>query len=505
MWVAPQRRDLGAIAHYTGLLITTVAGAMVIPLATALVAGEWGPALDFALGAGVTAAIGMGLAQMAPRGAYLGRRDALIITALAWLSISLVGAIPLSLSGHYGSFLDAWFETMSGFTTSGLTLSQDLDHMAVAHNMWRHLTHLIGGQGIIVAALTVAMGVRGGGAISLYIAEGRDERIMPNVIHTARFIWFVTAVYVSLGTVALGIANLAAGMEFSRSFLHGFWATIACYDTGGFGPQSMNALYYHSPIFEIVTVMLMLAGTLNFNLHADVWRGDPREIGKNIEARSLAVNIALLSAAVGFGLGASQLYSGWGEVLRKGVYHVMSANSGTGHQTLYTTQWLNGYSGLGFAAILLAMAFGGMVSSTAGGIKALRLGLIAKGVLWRVKQSIAPASSVITQKYHHLLDVPLTSEVLSNALMVFVLYVITYITGALIGAAYGYPAGAALFESISATANVGLSTGITAPTMPAGLKITYMVQMWAGRLEFITLFALIASIVTSFRRGRGRQ
>jgi trk system potassium uptake protein TrkH len=183
----------------------------------------------------------------------------------------------------------------------------------------------------------------------------------------------------------------------------------------------------------------------------------------------------------------------------------MSANSGTGHQTLYTTQWLNGYSGLGFAAILLAMAFGGMVSSTAGGIKALRLGLIAKGVLWRVKQSIAPASSVITQKYHHLLDVPLTSEVLSNALMVFVLYVITYITGALIGAAYGYPAGAALFESISATANAGLSTGITAPTMPAGLKITYMVQMWAGRLEFITLFALIASIVTSFRRGRGRQ
>jgi trk system potassium uptake protein TrkH len=505
VWVGLQRRELGAIAHYTGILVASLAIAMVIPLVTALAAGEWDPAGDFAFGIGVTAALGVLLARAAPRGSHLNRRDALIVTALAWISASLVAAIPLSLSGHYGSFLDAYFDAISGLTTSGLTLVQDLDHMALSHNMWRHLLHLIGGQGIVVAALSVALGLRGGGAVSLYIAEGRDERILPNVMHTARFIWFVTAIYVALGTVALSVANVLAGMEVGRGILHGFWATAACYDTGGFGPQSMNSLYYHSPVFESVTVILMLAGTLNFNLHADIWRGDRTEIFKNLEARALAINIGILSVAVGIGLAATQLYSTSGEVIRKGLYHLISANSGTGHQSLYPAQWTNGFGGLAFGAILLAMAFGGMASSTAGGIKALRLGLIAKGVLLRVRQSIAPGTAVIESKYHHLLDVPLSADVLANALMLFLLYVVTYISGGMIGAAYGYPIGEALFESISATANVGLSTGITNPAMPAGLKIVYILQMWAGRLEFIALFALVASVIAAFRRKKVRD
>jgi len=504
VWMALRMRDLRGVAHYTGLLIASMGIAMLVPLVTALAAGEWGPALDYACGIGFAAALGMLLAQAAPRGTHINRRDALLVTALAWASASLVATVPLALSGHYGSFLDAYFDAMSGLTTSGLTLVQDLDHLALSHNMWRHLLHLIGGQGIVVAALSVAVGLRGGGAMSLYMAEGRDERILPNVMHTARFIWFVTAIYVTAGTLALTIANLAAGMEPGRGFLHAFWATAACYDTGGFGPQSMNALYYHSPVFEIVTVVLMLAGTLNFNLHADIWRGDRTEIFKNLEARALAINIAILSVAIGLGLAATQLFSTPGEVVRKGVYHLISANSGTGHQTLYPAQWTNGFGGLAFGAILLAMAFGGMASSTAGGIKALRLGLIAKGVMLRVRESIAPASAIIKHRYHHLLDVPLSADVLANALMLFVLYVVTYISGGIVGAAYGYPIGEALFESISATANVGLSTGITSPVMPTGLKIVYILQMWAGRLEFIALLALVASVVAALRRHQVR-
>lgn len=505
MWVGLKRQDVGVIAHYTGLLVAGLSLVMLVPLATALVAREWDPALDYALGAGVTAAFGMALAQAAPRGSRLERHGALVVTALAWLLASAAAALPLALSGNYGSYLDAFFDAISGLTTSGLTLVQDLDHMAVAHNMWRHLLHLVGGQGIVVAALSLAFGVRGGGAVSLYVAEGRDERILPNVMHTARFIWFVTLVYVVLGTVVLGISHLIAGMEIGRSLLHGFWATVACYDTGGFGPQSQNALYYHSPVFETVTVILMVAGTLNFNLHADMWRGDRGEILQNLEARAMAVNVAILSVVVGLGLGATRLFSTSGEVLRKGVYHLLSAHTGTGHQSLYPAQWANGFGGLGFAAIVLAMAFGGMASSTAGGIKALRFGIMGKGLLLRVRQAIAPASAVIQTKFHHLIDVTLSADVLSNALMLFTLYTITYISGGIIGAAYGYPIGEALFESVSATANVGLSTGITAPAMPAGLKIVYITQMWAGRLEFMAAFALVASVVATVRQRQGRR
>lgn len=506
MWVGLRLRDVDIIAHYAGMLILSIAFGMLIPLVTALVAGEWDPALDYVVGIGVASGFGGLLVGRAPRGARLDRQNALIVTGLVWLLASLVGAVPLALSGHYGGFLDAVFDAMSGFTTSGLTLVRDLDHLPLAHNMWRHLTHLIGGQGIVVAVLTLAFGMRGGGAVSLYQAEGREERILPNVMHTARFIWFVTFVYVALGTTVLSVSNLLAGMEFGRGVLHAFWHTIACYDTGGFGPQSQNALYYHSPVFEIVTVVLMLAGTLNFNLHADIWRGDRRELFKNIESRTLAMHIALLVFAVGLGLGATALFSGPGEIVRKGVYHIFSAHSGTGQQTLYPAQWTSGFGDLALVAVMLAMALGGMASSTAGGIKALRVGLIAKGLLFRVKQAIAPQSALVGVKYHHLTDVRLTTDALSSALLVFMLYVVTYVTGALIGLAYGYPAREALFESISAAANVGLSAGITTPGMPAGLKITYILQMWTGRLEFIAVLAIVASAVASMRsrakRGR---
>jgi len=122
-----------------------------------------------------------------------------------------------------------------------------------------------------------------------------------------------------------------------------------------------------------------------------------------------------------------------------------------------------------------------------------------------VRESLAPPSAVIHQRFHHLDDRELTNELLNGALMVFVLYMFSYITGGLIGAAYGYPFGNALFESVSAAANVGLSTGITSPAMPWGLKILYIVQMWAGRLEFVALLALFASFVIALRRNKARR
>jgi trk system potassium uptake protein TrkH len=316
-------------------------------------------------------------------------------------------------------------------------------------------------------------------------------------MHTTRFIWFVTAVFVVLGTAALFIFHLRAGMSGVRGFLHAFWITVAAYDTGGFAPQSMNALYYHSPIFEFITVLLMLAGTLNFNLHADMWRGDPGEIFQNLESRTLALNMIILTLFAATGMALAPLLNGPWEIVRKGLYHVISAHSGTGHQTLYPAQWQATLSGGAFMAVLLAMAAGGAVSSTAGGIKALRIGLIFKSILDGIRRSLAPDSAVVRTRYHHLTERVLTPEISATAMTLFILYFVTYITGGLVGAAYGYPADVALFESISATANVGLSAGITTPSMPLALKLMYMLQMWAGRLEFIALFVLVVGVVTS--------
>lgn len=469
---------------------------MLVPLVTAVALQEWDPALDYLLGASITLAVGRGMMLTLTHSGGVNRRQAMLIAGLGWAVASVMAAIPLTFSGNYLSPLDALFDAVSGFTTSGLTVAVDLDHMSYAHNMWRHLTHLIGGQGIVVAALSLALGRRGG-AVSLYAAEGRDEKILPNVMHTSRFIWFVAGIVVTLGTIALTVSNLFAGMGWVRAGLHGFWITVAAYDTGGFGPQSMNTLYYHSARLELISVLLMLAGMLNFNLVADMWRGDPREILQNIETRTLALNMTILVAFTAAGMSLAPLLNTPWEVVRKGVYHIVSAHSGTGHQTLYALQWNNTMSGAGFVAVVLAMAAGGAVSSTAGGIKALRIGLIYKSIVDGIKRSLAPDSAVVRTKYHHLTDRVLTPEVASSAMTLFILYFVTYISGAIIGAAYGYPPDVALFESVSAAANVGLTAGITGPAMPVGLKWTYILQMLAGRLEFFALLVLVFGVATS--------
>ncbi len=487
--------DLRLIAHYVGLLVLGIGLSMSVPLVTATLLAEWGPALDYVLGMGVTCALGTALMHADTSNRSINHAQALAITALGWIVASAAAAVPLAVTPHYGTFLDAMFDALSGLTTTGLTVVADLDHMAHSHNMWRHLTQLIGGQGIVVAALSLAVGTRGG-AFSLYIAEGRDERILPNIVYTARFIWFVTALYIVLGTVVLTGVNGYLGMDMVRGPLHALWASIATYDTGGFAPQSMNAMYYHSPIFEIVTLFLMMAGTMNFSLHAQVWRGDVSEMWRSLEMRTLAFNVFALSSLAAVGLAAAQAYSGPVEMFRKGAYHVISAHS-AGHQTVYAHQWSADVGPTAFLAVMLAMAAGGGMGSTAGGVKALRFGLLVKTIWHQIRVSMSPQSAVIRTTFYHMGRKVLTPEIAGSMTLVFVLYTLVYLAGGIIGAAYGYYPPEAMFESISATANSGPSAGITSPHMPRGLKLVYMFQMWAGRLEFIAVLTLMTQIVVS--------
>jgi len=147
----------------------------------------------------------------------------------------------------------------------------------------------------------------------------------------------------------------------------------------------------------------------------------------------------------------------------------------------------------------VAMVMGGSAGSTSGGIKALRVGLIAKGIVVRIKGALAPESAHISTSYNHAGKRLLSNEILSAAMVIAALYVLSYLLGALIGIAYGYEAIPATFESIAATSNAGLSSGIATPDAPVVLKIVYIVQMWMGRLEFLTLLALFASMVASFK------
>ena len=211
MLFKPGPRDLRIIGFYLGKVATGLSLIMVVPALLAIVLGEWNSATALLTGAGIAVALGQFVEWRLATRDTLNWSHGTVVVALAWLLGSVLTAIPLFLSGHFADFVDAWFEAMSGLTTSGLSVIQDLDHVSYSMNFYRHVTHFAGGQGIVIVVLAVF--AAGGGAGTLYVAEGREERIVPNVVRTARFIFIIATAYLVIGTLALAGALHLAGLR----------------------------------------------------------------------------------------------------------------------------------------------------------------------------------------------------------------------------------------------------------------------------------------------------
>jgi len=498
MLIKPTVGDIKNIGFYLGKIIVGLGFIMFLPMLFAVMVQEWNPAFDFLIGGSVTLLIGFFLTKLCETTRDLNWMQGMVMVSLAWLAAMFFGAIPLYLSGHWNSFLDASFESMSGFATTGLTLVQDLDHLSYTHNLWRHLIMFVGGQGIVIVALSFF--VKGlAGAFKMYVGEARDERILPNVIHTSRFIWMVSIVYLVLGTLALGIVGISSGMDPFRAFFHGACVFMAAFDTGGFTPQTQNILYYHSLSFEIITIIIMILGSLNFKLHYYIWMGKRREIFRNIETRTLFFTILATLFITLIGLNQLHTYPQTMVLFRKGFYQLISGHTGTGFQTIYANQFVDEWPHLALVGIISAMALGGAVCSTTGAIKMLRIGIIFQALKQDLKIIMLPERSVVMQKFHHIKDVFLEDKQVRSALLITLSYLILYCAGSVMGMLYGYPFLESLFESTSAAANVGLSCGITNTAMPNVLKVTYIIEMWAGRLEFMSVFTLIGFLFAALR------
>ncbi|MBU1124620.1 MAG: TrkH family potassium uptake protein [Candidatus Omnitrophica bacterium] len=494
MIIRPRGEDIKIIGYYLGKIILGLAFIMVVPIGVSLIFGETNPLFDFLIAFEISLAFGIILTWICKTEKDLSWMQGMIVVSLSWIVATLLGALPFYLSGHWQSYLDACFDAMSGFATTGLALVQDLDHLSYAHNFWRHLIMFVGGQGIVIVALSFL--VKGfSGAFKMYMGEARDERIMPNVIHSSRFIWLVSIVYLLLGTVVLGLTGMMLGMKPLNAFFHGACIFMAAFDTGGFAPQSQNILYYHSFAFEIITIIIMVLGALNFKLHYHLWMGNRKEVLRNIETKALFFSVVVTFSVVAVGLLQAGVYPGAMTLLRKGFYQLISGHTGTGFQTVYAMQFKNDWSQLSTVGLICAMGLGGAVCSTTGAIKMLRVGIVWKALLEDVKRIILPERAVVVQKFHHVKEVFLEDKQVRSALLVTLIYLGLYCFGALVGMFLGYPFLDSLFESTSAAANVGLSCGITNSAMPGVLKVTYMLQMWAGRLEFMSIFTLIGFFV----------
>jgi trk system potassium uptake protein len=498
MIVRPRWADFRVIGLYTGKVIIGVGLLMVIPLGTSLLFGEWNPFLDFILSMGACLVFGLGLEVLCQTSRDPAWGHGLVVVSFSWFMATVLGAIPHYLSGHFSSYLDAMFDVMSGYTTTGLILVQDLDHVSHGLNMWRHVLTFAGGQGIIVIALTFLF--RGtAGAYKIYVGEGKDERLLPNVIQTARTIWLVSLAYLVVGSLFLWIAGMVLGMGPVRGLLHAVWIFMSSWSTGGFAPQSYNSFYYHSLLYEVITVPIFVIGSFNFALHWAVWTGKKTEIYRNIEIISFFTTVVIAMLLAMAGLMELNVYPDVIALFRKMFYQVVSAHTTTGLGTIYSRTFVRQWGTMAMLGIILAMAIGASACSTAGGFKGIRMGIIFKGVIQDVRRLISPESARIVEKWHHISPRILDDATVRTAMLIVLSYVGIYALGTFVGVYYGYDLVQAMFDSVSAGSNSGLSCGVVSPSMPTLMKVVYIFQMWAGRLEFMSLFAFAGYLVALFR------
>ena len=500
MIIRPRLADHLVVGRYTGKIIIGVGMLMLIPLLTSVLLGEWDTVVDFAISSMACFIFGFGSQVICRTEEDLAWSHGLVVASGSWIWATALGALPHWLSGHMGSYLDAMFDVMSGYTTTGLYLMQDLDHISLGLNMWRHLLTYAGGQGIVVIALTFLF--KGtAGAYKLYVGEGKDERLLANVVQTARAIWLVSLVYLALGTLALGVIGIALGQTPLRAFLDGAWVFMGAWSTGGFAPQSFNTLWFHSLTYEIVCIIIMIAGSFNLALHWAVWTGKRREIWRNIETVSFAITLTATTLIATFWLAKAGVYPDALSLFRKVFYQIVSGHTTTGFSTIYVKQFVSQWGTVGLLATTVAMAIGASACSTGGGIKGIRMGIMFRSLIGDIRTMVAPESAVVREKYHHIRDNWLDDAVVKGAMTVTIAYVAMYFISGLVGSFYGYDFAQALFEGVSAGSNTGLSCGVTSPSMPWVMKVVLFICMWLGRLEFMSVFAL-AGYGWSMVRGR---
>ncbi|HOY66592.1 MAG TPA: TrkH family potassium uptake protein [Candidatus Ozemobacteraceae bacterium] len=502
MLLCPAHAEVREILRFLGRFTVFLGILFLIPALVSLMCGENATAVRIAFGGVTTIWIGLLFQRGCRDGGNLSAQAAFVLAALVWVQATLVTGWTYWLTGCFASFIDACFDAMSGYTTTGLTLLVDLDHAPEGLQFLRHFVTFLGGQGIIVLFL-VFVSESAPEYFSLYAAEGKDERLWPSVLHTARTIWWISIGFLAAGTAILYPCLRMAGMEPLRAMLDAVYLFEGAWSTGGFAPHSQNLLYYHSGTVETVTLVLFVLGSLNFAVHHAVFSGNPRELMRNTEVRSFAVTMLLLSILSTWFCVREGVYGSPEMAVRKVVYQLASAHTTTGNMTVHARQFIHDWPMPAFLCLVLAMVIGGSACSTAGGIKGMRLALLLKTIWYDVKRQLLPPHAIVTVRWHHLRPRLLDPELGYRTLLLVALFGMLYLGTTLAGVFAGYPVADALFEGVSAASNTGLSCGVTTTATPVWLKLVYILAMWLGRLEF-TAVLVLGGYVLALASGRGR-
>jgi trk system potassium uptake protein TrkH len=486
------RRELNTIMHFTGNVCLILAVAMLVPLIVAVIYKEPQYFTPFIFSAVISAVIGFSFVKLFKVEIEMTLKVAMIFSTIIWLIASALGALPYYFSGEL-SYLNAYFEAMSGFTTTGFSMFPHLDILPYTINFWRAFTQWIGGFGIIFLLLVVLRST-GVDVSRLYLAGGgNEEKLAPSMKHSARIIVYLYMFFTALGIILF----LLAGMPLFDSVFQ----TFVTLSTGGFAMHNTNVLFYQNVWIEIAAMIIMMIGATNFALLFTVLKGDWKEYFKDIETKVAYSLIIISTVLVTFVLYNNHVYGN--DLLlnfRFALFQMVSAITTTGLQTAFYPDLLSKWIGLGTFLLTILMIIGAGSLSTGGGIKWLRFGVLIKGISWQVKSFILPGKAVMPKKIHHVTELNITDDVLRITGAFVFTYFVIYIISVIIVLIYYSDISRVIFEVASALSNVGLSSGIITPNTPVVVKIVFIIDFWMGRLEIWPVLLLIAITINNITR-----
>lgn len=484
------RIDIRLVSGILGGLIFFLGISSIFPAIIALIYGEpsWSAFLITAVGAMI---LGGGFFWAFRPREELRMREAFLIVTLAWLIGSLVGAVPFVISGALESYTDSVFEAMSGLSTTGATILggvtsdgiqnpaiEDLDNSLL---FWRSLLHWLGGMGIIVLTLAL-LPLLGIGGMELYQAEysgSTSDKLTPRIQETAFLLW---TVYIGLTGVQFLMLWVHPSMDWFDAINHAF-STLA---TGGFSNLNDSVAGFDSVYVDVVITVFMFLAGINFAMHFKLFSGDVNSFLKNREIRFYTVITLLFVVGVSGGLWLIEDQS-FGDALRYGSFQVVSIVTTTGFGTYDYALWLP------FTSFLLFILFftGGCAGSTGGGIKMIRLMIIAKNIGREFKQIIHPQAVLPVRVGQRVIEAPILKTILGF----FMVYFLIFAVGALIMSFLGYDFMSAMGASIASLGNIGPAWGDFGPTdnyaeIPYFGKWVLLILMMIGRLELFTVLVI---------------
>jgi trk system potassium uptake protein TrkH len=407
------------------------------------------------------------------------RKDAYLTVTSSWVIICLIGSLPYIFSGAIPSYVNALFESVSGFTTTGSSILTDIESLPKSLLFWRSLTHWIGGIGIIVLVIIIMPSLRISGYHLFTQESSLQEKIQPRVRSVGSSL---LKIYILL-TVLEIILLMAGNMNFFDSVCHSF-GTVA---TGGFSPKNTSIAEY-SPYIQYIIMLFMLLAGMNFLIHFYLFKRDFRKIAKNDELKFYLTTIAVIGLTLTIGLSVS-MNKPVEEAFRESFFQIISIITCTGFATADYLLWPE----YAWMIIFFAMFLGGSTGSTAGGIKMARHLVLIKNIKILFRKQISP---------HAVMQVRLNNNRLSdeanNSILTFIsVYFLIFVAGTLLLVFLGIDGSTASSSVATCMAGIGPGIGSVGPAgnfahLPEAGKVILVMLMIIGRLEIYTVIMLFS-------------